>query len=372
MAPPSGRDSPRVAMAYTSGAGNPYVRLLEDALTTAGVECLPYRFFHVVSAHLDVLHLHWPESAAKGSLWQAVLATSKLLMVVLTARVRKVVVIWTVHNVKGHEVAHPRLEEGLRRVLARVVDGWIAMSVEAASLVRDLLPGLLRFPGRVIPHGHYRGYYDEPPSREDARELLGIPDEAKVILFFGSIRPYKNVPALIRAFSSVADNTWRLVIAGEHKRKKTIPIEELAAADRRIILRPQRIPDRDVPTLFAAADLCVLPFTEILNSGSAVLALSMNTPILAPSLGSLKSLHRDVGEPWVQLYHGELRRADLENAMAGTSSVSGQPDLGAMAWEKIGLATRQLYIDLIKSRGRHRGDRLRRPSRNRGERKSTR
>lgn len=359
MAPPSGRDSPRVAMAYTSGAGNPYVRLLEDALTTAGVECLPYRFFHVVTAHLDVLHLHWPESAAKGSLWRAVLATSKLLMVVLTARARKVVVIWTVHNVKGHEVAHPRLEEGLRRVLARVVDGWIAMSVEAASIVRDLLPDLLRFPGRVIPHGDYRGYYDEPPSREGARESLGIPDEAKVILFFGSIRPYKNVPALIRAFSSVADNRWRLVIAGELKRGEMTPIEELAGADQRIILRPERIPDREVPIFFAAADLCVLPFTEILNSGSAILALSMNTPILVPSLGSLMSLHREVGEPWVQLYHGELLRSDLENAMAGTSLVSDEPDLGAIAWEKIGLATRQMYVDLARNRRLHRGGRMR-------------
>lgn len=358
-------------MVCTSGAGNPYVRLLEDALTTAGVECSPYRFFDVASSHLDVVHLHWPESAAKGSLWRAVLKSSKLLVVVLTARMRRVAVIWTVHNVRGHEVRHPRLEEGLRRLLARLVDGWIAMSVEAASIIRELLPDLLRFPGRVIPHGHYRGYYEQPPSQEGARELLEIPLGAKVILFFGSIRPYKNVPALIRAFSSVPDDNWRLVIAGELKRSETTPIEELAEADQRIILRSQWIPDRDVPTLFAAADLCVLPFTEILNSGSAILALSMNTPVLAPPLGSLMSLHREVGEPWIQLYHGELLQSDLENAMARTSLVSGEPDLGAIAWEKIGLATRQMYVDLAKNRRLHRRGRTRK-SRHRRERKSTR
>jgi beta-1,4-mannosyltransferase len=371
MASPLGRDRPRVAMVYSSGAGNPYVRLLEDALTATDVECLPYRFLDVVSAHLDVLHLHWPEAAAKGPLWRAVLRSSKLLVLVLTARARRVTLIWTVHNVKSHEVTHPRLEESLRRVLARLVDGWIAMSVEAASIIREQLPDLLRFPGRVIPHGHYRGYYEQPPSQEGARELLGIPLEAKVILFFGSIRPYKNVPALIRAFSSVPDANWRLVIAGELKRWETTPIEDLAEADQRIILRPQRVPDRDVPTLFATADLCVLPFTEILNSGSAILALSMNTPILAPSLGSLMSLHREVGEPWVQLYHGELFPSALEDAMVRASLVSGEPDFGAIAWEKIGWATRQMYVDLANDRRLHRGDRTRQ-SRNRGERKSTR
>jgi len=58
-------------------------------------------------------------------------------------------------------------------------------------------------------------------------------------------------------------------------------------------------------------DGVVLPYQNILNSGAAIHALSRNRPILAPFVGSLPELQRDVGPEWVQLYHGELEPAHL-------------------------------------------------------------
>src|SRR3546814_10110494 len=54
------------------------------------------------------------------------------------------------------------------------------------------------------------------------------------------------------------------------------------------------------------ADAVVLPYRDIVNSGSALLALSRFRPVIAPRLGSLIELQGQVGEDWLWLYDGPL------------------------------------------------------------------
>ena len=50
----------------------------------------------------------------------------------------------------------------------------------------------------------------------------------------------------------------------------------------------------------------MLPFSDIMHSGSAILALSFNKPVLVPARGSLPELQALVGTDWVRTYVGEL------------------------------------------------------------------
>ena len=63
-----------------------------------------------------------------------------------------------------------------------------------------------------------------------------------------------------------------------------------------------------------ATDLVVLPYRDILNSGSAVLALSFDRPVLVPRRGSLGDLQNHVGRQWVRTYEGDIGAAELEAA----------------------------------------------------------
>ena len=58
-------------------------------------------------------------------------------------------------------------------------------------------------------------------------------------------------------------------------------------ADPRIVLRLERIPEEDLSRVLRAADAVVLPFRDILTSGSAILALSHGRPVVVPALGCL-------------------------------------------------------------------------------------
>jgi beta-1,4-mannosyltransferase len=98
------------------------------------------------------------------------------------------------------------------------------------------------------------------------------------------------VAELLDAFSGVAElgPDDRLLICGKPLPKKLgRELEERASADPRIILRLDRIPEDELSGILRAADVAVLPFRNILTSGSAILALSHGRPVIAPAMGCL-------------------------------------------------------------------------------------
>ena len=142
----------------------------------------------------------------------------------------------------------------------------------------------------VLAHGSYVRQYDVDADAASAREALGLGQVGTVFAFVGAIRGYKGVGELLEAFAASGDlgPDARLLICG-----KPLParigreLEERAAADPRIVLRLERIPEEDLSRVLRAADVVVLPFRDILTSGSAILALSHGRPVVVPALGCL-------------------------------------------------------------------------------------
>jgi glycosyltransferase involved in cell wall biosynthesis len=75
------------------------------------------------------------------------------------------------------------------------------------------------------------------------------------------------------------------------------------------------VPDSEIQVYLRAADLVVLPFSETLNSGSALLALSFDRPVLVPRQGALAELASEVGSEWVRTYNGPLTETLLASAL---------------------------------------------------------
>ena len=104
-------------------------------------------------------------------------------------------------------------------------------------------------------------------------------------------------------------------------------------------------PDEKVPLYFAAADVVVLPFREVTTSGSAVLALSLGRPIVAPRIGALRDLPESVGF----LYkNGELVAALSEALNAAPEeladrSAAARGYADSLSWDHIAAATLEVY-----------------------------
>jgi glycosyltransferase involved in cell wall biosynthesis len=135
------------------------------------------------------------------------------------------------------------------------------------------------------------------PPRDEARRLLDVPGDRKVALFLGLVRSYKGVDLLLDAIArQPADSNWMLVVAGE-------PWEGLGPAlgqqlrdlgiEDRVQLRFGWVPESEVPTLLAAADLVVLPYRSGSQSAVAPLALAAGLPVLSTRVGGLPEVVRD-------------------------------------------------------------------------------
>ena len=147
----------------------------------------------------------------------------------------------------------------------------------------------------VIPFGINNAVPNTVLTSAEARQRLCIRDSERTILFFGNIAPYKGLDCLITAFQNilVQHNDYRLIIAGRPKdcERYWTTLREAIHEDvrsGRVLLRADYIPDDETELYFKAADVLVLPYRHIYQSGVLFLGYSFGLPILASDVGSLK------------------------------------------------------------------------------------
>jgi beta-1,4-mannosyltransferase len=215
---------------------------------------------------------------------------------------------------------------------------------------REQFPHLRGLPGVVVPLGNYVNAYPNDISRRDARARLQVEPHQSMLLFIGVIAKYKNVPALATAFRGLPDAEARLVIAGRfNSEEDEVATREAADGDPRVRIYPGYVHADDLQVYLNAADLVVLPFREILNSGSALLALTFGKPVLVPALGAMPELQTTFGAEWVRLYDGEVTSGVLLAALEW-SREPNKPKLehtASLEWVEIGRKTVGAYRAIL-------------------------
>jgi glycosyltransferase involved in cell wall biosynthesis len=279
---------------------NPYQVLLAKALEGLGAAVSFPRGYRRVfplrrmlgqdGPHPNILHLHWlaPYLKGRSAATKAVYAV-KFVLDLLLVRRAGVRLVWTVHNLIGHEQMHPRIEVWCRRRLARLADAIIVHSDQARDLVAESYDAQAAKIS-VIPHGHYRDAYGPPIRSAVARAKLGLPQEGRVFLFFGMVRPYKGVLKLLSTWAGTPElhEQHTLLIAGEAQDPNYMEIVHRSATKmRNVHVRLERIPDLEVPDYFSAADVVVAPFDQILTSGSILLAHSYSKFLVRPNIAAI-------------------------------------------------------------------------------------
>lgn len=149
----------------------------------------------------------------------------------------------------------------------------------------------------VIRHPINDAFPDTDLTPSQAKQRLGVRDSEKAILFFGRIRPYKGIEYLLDAFRLLLADTqanYRLILAGEPKKGSEDYLNEIQQIVKKdfdqgnVILRIQFIPDEEMEMYLKAADVLVLPYKEIFQSGVLFLAYSFGLPVVATDVGSFR------------------------------------------------------------------------------------
>ncbi|MAG37520.1 MAG: hypothetical protein CL878_14890 [Dehalococcoidia bacterium] len=292
--------------------GNPYARLLAEALAQHGVTMAVAGSLnlwrYVFRSDIQALHFNWiaPHYAA-DSLPKALLQFVSFVAALLVAYLRGYRIVWTMHNLYPHEMAFPWIDRVIRLLTCRLAHAVIAHCQHAATLLAQHF-------GRthcvhIIPHGEFITPYRNTISPEQARESLGLSPEDFVYLFVGNIRAYKGVAPLIDTFTTLEAEDARLLVAGRIHRSYQGGLPASATEDSRVVLKArayeESIPADDMQIYLNASDVVVLPFLDTLTSGSAILSLGFGRPVIAPAVGCLPELLRGYGCGIVYEPHGQ-------------------------------------------------------------------
>ena len=201
-------------------------------------------------------------------------------------------VVLTVHNVNRGERdgTDGALNRWSLRYLYRAVDHIFVHTLQSKTqLCRDFLVDEDKV--TVIPFGVNIFTTQSQLDPAAARQRLGFGPGEKVILFFGNIAPYKGIDTLVDALALIPD--VRLMIAGPVKKGCEAywgDVERAVARNglnERVRINVEFIPESDVELYFKAADVTVLPYKKISQSGVLFLSLGFGVPVIVSDADGL-------------------------------------------------------------------------------------
>jgi glycosyltransferase involved in cell wall biosynthesis len=156
----------------------------------------------------------------------------------------------------------------------------------------------------IVWHGRDTDAFD--PARYPHAEMrgrLGWPEEARVVMFFGTIQPYKGVEDLVEAVSRLERDDVRLALVGAG----STPAARSAVDAARKTLGPRAMiygvqPFERVPEFIAAADVVAVPQRDTHASRAQMPAklfdaMAMARPVVATAVSDIPYALQDCG--WV-------------------------------------------------------------------------
>jgi GT2 family glycosyltransferase len=301
---------------------NPYIVMLAECLDAhPDVELRTFTWRRALTERFDVFHAHWPEILVSGqSPAKALVRQAMYALFLIKLRLQGTAIVRTLHNLELPS-GISRREIALLRLTERHTSLFIRLN-EITDVDR---------PHATIVHGHYRDWFARYPRE---------PQQPGRFAYFGLIRTYKAVDTLLRAFTGIpADrNDVSLVVGGKPSSQELRDeLESLAAPDPRVSLKLEFLPDETLVAVASAAELIVLPYREMHNSGGVLAALSLDRPVLSPDNEVNRRLGAEVGERWVHRFEPPLTADILLDVLCQVrrereQAPSETPDLSKRDW----------------------------------------
>ena len=281
-----------------------------------------------LSAAADVVHFQWlPVQHLDGLLLPREQAGSRPVLVL------------TAHDILPRE-PRPGQRSAQRRLYERF-DAVVVHTDHGRRRLEEL--GVEADRVHVIPHGAF-----EHLARETAEAPAPLRGEGPVVLCFGLIRPYKGVDVLLEAWRGI--DSAELWIVGAPR----MDVSGLVAgAPPGVRFVPRFVSEGELRACFRRADLVVLPYREIDQSGVLFTALAFGKPLLLSDVGGFPEIAATgAARTFPAGDAGGLRTA-LQELMANREALSEMASrarelaAGEYSWARIARLTLALYEQLV-------------------------
>lgn len=237
---------------------------------------------------------------------------------------------------------------------AKIISKWCLIFIDGIILHNQFskteFEKLFNFKGNteIIPHGNYLPFINPQPLNDIAPTIN--------LLFFGQIKDVKGVDILLKAMAEVVktNQNIRLTIAGRPWKTGASLFENMVIEfnlTQYVNLHFRYIEDFEIEQFYKNADIVVLPYKKIYQSGVLLLTMSYGRTAIVSNLEPFTEVvaHNENGF----VFNSE-DSADLANCILGlnkdkirnVTAKSKEYIEDKNDWLKIGLKTNKFYNSL--------------------------
>jgi glycosyltransferase involved in cell wall biosynthesis len=246
----------------------------------------------------------------------------------------------------SHDILPREPRPGQREAQRRLYERFDAIVVHSQDGRARLTGELAVDPERVhvIPHGVFEHLAAAPADGAPPFDT-----DKPVVLCFGLIRPYKGIELLLDAWHGVDDA--ELWIAGMPRMDIS---SLLQAAGPNVRFVPRFITDPELPAYFRRADLLVLPYREVDQSGVLFTALAFGKPLLLSDVGGFPEVAATGAARTFPSGDAAALRSALRGLLGDHEALAGMAERaraaaeGPYSWSSVAATTLELYRSLLR------------------------
>ena len=205
---------------------------------------------------------------------------------------RKIKKMFVCHNVFPHE-RFP-MDKFLTRMALRGGDYFITHSEQDSEDLSSIKRNAV-YAHTVLPT--FNVFKLKGMTESEARKILNIRSEEKMLLFFGFVREYKGLRYIIEALPEIISSIGNVKLYivgdfGDDKEKYLNQISKLKV-ESYIEIVDGYTPDDEVEKFFMASDLVILPYESATQSAIVQTAYGFEIPVVVTNVGGLPEVVED-------------------------------------------------------------------------------
>ncbi|WP_128331189.1 glycosyltransferase family 4 protein [Apibacter sp. HY039] len=310
--------------------------LWSNNFVVKGFKYLKYHFssFHKCKLDkIDIVHLHF--------------FTFRVIdyLILLKAKYDGFKVVVTVHDVNSFDNSSNNYIE---KKCYKLIDGVIFHNNFSYETFKK--KNILIHNYAIIPHGNYIPFINS---------ISHIENKVFTILFFGQIKKVKGLDILLNAVKKIKSKGYKLnlIIAGKPWKSDlndyTEMIKDLDINDM-VTTNFRYIEDSEVAEFYSKADLIILPYRRIFQSGVLLLSMSYGKPVLCSNLQAFKNLIKNKETGFLFKNEDSDDLADAIICIMDNPKLLNEVSINAYNyikkyhnWEIIGENTSSFYKELL-------------------------
>lgn len=205
----------------------------------------------------------------------------------------------------------------------------------------------------VIPHGNFIQTVNKI-DKSLARASIGLNDGDEIVMFFGQIKEVKGLELLINGFAELIKQKphTKLLIAGKPWKNTFEKYDELIQKhniNENVIKHIKFIPDDLLESYYCSADIIVLPYKKIYQSGVLLFAMSLGAVTVCSDLPAMREVVKDGENGYLtDCYNPKALCKTLIDALESNSDLVSKNAIECMEqefnWEVIAKEHLEIFI----------------------------